>query len=69
MYPYHNRIKQRINNGELVDYAFVDDYPKIGECLLLKFNTMPMYRPIRPHRYAEYAGILAEWNRARRTTT
>ena len=63
LYPYHNRIKQRIKNGELVGYTFVDAYPNIGECLLLKFNTMPMFRPIRPNRYVDYVDILAEWNK------
>lgn len=62
MYPYHNRIKQRIKNGELVSYQFVEDYPNIGECLLLQFNTLPMLRPIRPHKYHEYVDILAQWN-------
>ena len=62
MYPYHNRIKQRISNDELVDYEFIEDYPKIGECLVLKFNTIPAIRPIRPHRYGEYMKILADWN-------
>lgn len=33
MYPYHNRIKQRIRNGELIDYWFTDDYPRIGRAL------------------------------------
>lgn len=60
MYPYHNRIKQRIREGELADYEFVDDYPGIGEALVLKFNTFPPVRPIRPHRWAEYEGILRE---------
>ena len=58
MYPYHNKIKQRIRNGELIGYAFCDNYPKIGECLVLHFRTMPFVRPIRPHRYAEYMSIL-----------
>ena len=61
MYSYHNRIKQRIKNGELIDYEFVEDYPKIGECLLLRFSTFPALRPIRPHRYAEYVRILKLW--------
>ena len=64
MYPYHNRIKQRIANGELVGYEFVEDYPKIGEALVLKFNTYPPTRPIRPHRYAEYASTLAAFDKA-----
>lgn len=63
MYPYHNRIKQRIKNGELVGYAFVESYKNIGECLLLLFSTPPFERPVRPHKYHEYVDILAEWNR------
>lgn len=63
MYPYHNRIKQRIAAGELVDFCFTDSYPRIGECLVLVFNTAPYKRPIRPHRYAEYTDILADWRR------
>lgn len=65
MYPYHNRIKKRIRNGELEGYEFVDDYPGIGECLVLRFNMLPIFRPIRPHRWAEYVDILAEWNKGR----
>ena len=66
MYPYHNRIKQRIKNGELIGYEFVEDYPGIGEALVLKFDTFPALRPIRPHRYVDYVDyvdILAEWNK------
>lgn len=63
MYPYHNRIKQRIKNGELVGYTFVESYKNIGECLLLLFSTPPFERPVRPHKYGEYVDILVEWNR------
>ncbi len=58
MYPYHNRIKQRIKNGELTDYKFVSNYKDIGECLLLFFNTKPYVRPIRPHKYNEYIELI-----------
>lgn len=58
MYPYHNRIKQRINAGELTGYEFVDNYPRIGPALVLKFSTYPPVRPIRPHRREEYMQIL-----------
>ena len=61
MYPYHNQIKRRIRAGELAGYAFVSDYPRIGEALVLYFTTPPQVRPIRPHRYAEYAALLAAW--------
>lgn len=54
MYPYHNKIKQRINNKELLSYEYVDSYNKISPCLLLHFNTEPRIRPIREHRFEEY---------------
>ena len=60
MYQYHNRIKQRILDGELVGYEFVENYPRIGEALVLKFNTYPVLQPIRPHRYAEYLNRLCD---------
>lgn len=63
MYPYHNKIKQRIKNGELINFEF-GQYPKIGECLILYFNTAPHIRPIRPHKYAEYVDILVDWKRS-----
>lgn len=58
MYPYHNKIKQRIRNKELVRYEFVDRYRNIAPCLLLHFDTEPRIRPIREHRFAEYREIL-----------
>lgn len=61
MYSYHNTIKKRIKNGELVGYDYVNNYKNIGECLLLYFNTLPFERPIRPHKYHEYINILKKW--------
>lgn len=58
MYPYHNRIKQRIRNGELIDYWFTDEYPKIGKALVLRFRAEPYVRPVRPHRFEEYMGLV-----------
>lgn len=58
MYPYHNKIKQRINNGELIDWYFTNDYPRIGEALVLYFSTFPPVRPVRPYRYPEYLPLL-----------
>ena len=60
-YGYHQRIKQRISAGELVDHYLTDHYPGIGEALVLVFSTPPFLRPIRPHRYKDYVDILAEW--------
>jgi hypothetical protein len=58
MYPYHNEIKRRIANKELDSYEYVEKYPRIGQALVLTFNTKPYLRPIRPHRYTEYDEIL-----------
>lgn len=58
MYPYHNKIKQRIKNKELTGYEYVDEYNKISPCLLLFFDTEPKVRPIREHRFKEYEALL-----------
>ena len=62
MYPYHNAIKQRIKNKELINYEYVDQYNKISPCLLLYFNTYPYVRPIREHRFHEYENILSNYS-------
>lgn len=58
MYSYHNRIKQRIRNGELVSHYKADNYPGIRPALVLVFNTTPFLRPIRPHKWDEYKKFL-----------
>ena len=57
MYPYHNKIKQRIKNGEMEGFFFTSSWPRIGEALVLVFRTEPIFRPIRPYRWAEYEKI------------
>lgn len=57
MYPYHNKIKQRINNNELINYEYVEKYKNISPCLLLYFSTEPKIRPIKEHRFKEYEKI------------
>jgi len=63
MYPYHNKIKQRIKNNELVSYEYVDSYKSIRPCLLLYFSTDPKIRPIREHRFKEYEDIFRNLNK------
>jgi len=58
MYPYHNKIKHRIKNNELIKYEFLDKYKGISPCLLLYFNTEPKTRPIKEHRFKEYEEII-----------
>ena len=60
MYPYHNKIKQRIRNKELIHYEYVDEYNGISPCLLLYFETEPKKRPIREHRFSEYEQFFRE---------
>lgn len=60
-YGYHQRIKQRISAGELVDRYFTDHYPGIGEALVLVFSTPP----ICVAGWADYVDILAEWAKQR----
>ncbi len=60
MYPYHNKIKQRIKNNELSGYEYVNEYNSISPCLLLYFSTEPKVRPIRKHRFEEYEVLLNE---------
>lgn len=57
MYPYHNKIKQRINNKEFIRYEYVEKYKNISPCLLLHFETEPKIRPIREHRFEEYEAL------------
>lgn len=54
MYPYHNRIKQRIANGELVGIEQGN-----GEfAIVFVFSTYPFTRPIREHSLWRYTDIL-----------
>lgn len=57
MYPYHQRIRQRITNGEFIK-AQREQHSRIGECVILYFNTFPYTRPIRPHRYKDYPDVI-----------
>lgn len=60
MYPYHNKIKQRIRNNELIRYEYVDKYKDISPCLLLYFSTEPYIKSIREHRFDEYETLFKE---------
>ena len=58
MYPYHNKIKQRIKNQELIRFEYRERYKNIVPRLLLHFSTEPFTRPIREHRFKEYEDLL-----------
>ena len=60
MYPYHNRIKQRIKNGELVGIAESEDKQF---AFVLLFSTAPFTRPIRPHAAHKYKDLLNWYQR------
>ena len=57
MYPYHNRIRQRINNGEFVGIKESDDEEF---AFVLIFNTAPFTRPIRHYAAHKYKDLLKE---------
>ena len=62
MYPYHNKIKQRIRDRELIRYEYVDRYKDISPCLLLYFITSPNIRPVRRHKFQEYQVLLDKFS-------
>ena len=55
MYSYHNRIKQRILNGEFIG---IEDSDKEDFAFVLLFNTYPFTRPIRHHAIDKYEYLL-----------
>lgn len=60
MYSYHNRILQRIRNGE---WTGVKESTDERFAFVLLFSTPPYTRPIRPHaawRYHELLGIVSK---------
>lgn len=60
MYSYHNRIKQRIRQGELTGYNLVNGYNGESDFkMVLYFSTEPTTRPIREHRVEGYLKLLA----------
>jgi hypothetical protein len=63
MYPYHNKIKSRIANKELLRYEYVERYKDIAPCLLLHFSTVPHIRPIREHRFEEYEELFKQFSK------
>lgn len=58
VYPYHNRIKKRIKSGEMIYHYFTEDYPGIGEALVIVFKNPPFSCPIRPEKWEEYTDII-----------
>ena len=68
MYPYHNKVKQRIKNNELIRYEYVSKYKNISPCLLLHFDSEPFIRPIREHRFEEYEELFKDLSRKLKDT-
>ena len=62
MYPYHNVIRKRIKNGELIGAKLVTDYNGDGERLLLFFTSPPFVRPIRAHAYSKYFDVFERFS-------
>ena len=58
---FHRRTAWRIRTGELMAYRFEDDYPGVGECLLLYFKTRPFIKIIKPRHWYYYIDHLYDW--------
>lgn len=56
-FNYHAKIKNKIKNGELERFEFVDEYNAIKPALLLYFKDGKVF-PIREHMFDEYFEIL-----------
>ncbi len=59
MYSYHNTIKKRINNGELIGIEKAKDS---SFAFVFIFKTKPHFKPIRPHAVYRYLNILEKYN-------
>ena len=57
MYPYHNKIRQRIKNGELV--AIIQS-EKEEFAFVLIFSTFPFTRPIRHQAVKKYLDLIGD---------
>lgn len=62
MYSYHNRIKQRIENGECIGFEKEAKHATIKPCLMLYFNSEPFTRPVREHRFEMYDEIINKYD-------
>ena len=56
-FNYHAKIKNKIKNGELERFEFVDEYNTIKPALLLYFKDGKIF-PIREHMFDEYFKLL-----------
>ena len=58
-YSYHNQIKKKIKNGQLLKYEYLDNYKNIGRVLMLYFKDGTKHF-IREYRFIEYYPLLEE---------
>ena len=58
MYPYHNVIKKRIKNGELIAITKIKDE---SFAFVFIFNCYPYTRPIRHTSVDKYKEILTKY--------
>lgn len=54
MYPYHNKILQRIRQGELIG---VEKSKDSRFAFVLIFATQPITRPVREHAVKRYMSV------------
>ena len=58
MFQYHETLKERIENNELIGYEFIENYLNGSPRLLLYFESEPKIRPVLKHKIKEYRRML-----------
>lgn len=56
-YNYHAKLKQKIKDGELEKFEFVDSYKNFSPCLVLYFKDGKVF-PVREYMFDEYIKLL-----------
>ncbi len=56
-FSYHKKLQNKIKNGELVRFEFVDIYHNISPALVLYFSDGTVF-PVRDYMFEEYYPLL-----------
>ena len=59
MFPFHNRLKQRLKT-ENFTFREVENHKNNGRCIVFYFEHKPKTSFIREPKFKEYKGILFE---------
>ena len=60
-FKYHAKVRKLIEQGQAMEYEFLEEYHKISPCLLIYFKDSPPM-PIREHKFNEYLFLLVKFD-------